>query len=61
MKCNVGKSDKIFRAILGVVIIAAGVIFKSWWGAIGFIPLFTALVGRCPLYLPFKISTTKSE
>jgi hypothetical protein len=61
MKCNVGKADKIIRIILGLVIIAVGFYFKSWWGAIGVVPIFTALIGWCPLYAPFKISTCKTD
>ena len=30
MKCNVGKTNKMFRIILGIVIILAGFYFKSW-------------------------------
>jgi len=61
MKCNVGRSDKIFRVILGIIIGGVGIYFKSWWGLIGLIPLVTAAVGYCPLYCPFKISTVKKE
>jgi len=57
MKCNVGKTDKRVRAVVGVVIIVIGVYFKSWWGAIGILPLLTAITGFCPGYVPFKIST----
>lgn len=61
MKCNIGKADKIIRFILGGAIIIAGIIFKSWLGLIGLIPIITALVGWCPLYYPFKISTSPKE
>lgn len=59
MKKNIGSVDKVVRVILGVVIILLGIIFKSWWGLIGLIPLFTALLGVCPAYLIFKLSTVK--
>jgi hypothetical protein len=59
MKCNVGKTDRIIRVILGAGIIAIGVYLKSWWGAIGIMPIFTAAIGWCPAYLPFGISTGK--
>ena len=52
-----GKTDRVVRIILGIVIGALGIYFNSWWGLIGLIPLLTALVGVCPLYMPFKIST----
>ncbi|MCG6537823.1 MAG: DUF2892 domain-containing protein [Syntrophales bacterium LBB04] len=59
MKCNVGKSDKIFRIILGMVVMAAGIYFKSWWGAVGLIPILTGMISWCPAYIPFGISTAK--
>ena len=61
MKCNVGKVDRVIRILLGVVIIVLGFVYHSWWGAIGIIPLFTAVVRWCPLYLPFGLSTCKVE
>ena len=61
MKCNVGKTDRIIRLLLGLIIIAAGIYFSSWWGAIGAILLFTAAVGWCPLYLPFGLSTCATK
>lgn len=50
MKVNVGSTDRILRVIAGTVILAAGVYFGSWWGAVGLIPLFTGLFRFCPLY-----------
>jgi len=61
MKKNMGKGDRILRLILGIVIIVVGIYYQSWWGAIGLIPLLTAAINWCPLYVPFKISTKKSE
>lgn len=58
MKCNVGKKDRIARAILGLVIIGLGVFFQSWWGLIGLVPLVTAIFKFCPLYFPFNINTS---
>ncbi len=61
MKCNVGKTDKFLRVIVGVVALALGIIYQSWWGLIGLVPLLTAAIGTCPLYLPFGISTCKID
>ena len=61
MKCNMGKTDRVLRAILGIVIIAVGWIYQSWWGAVGLVLVVTAAISWCPLYLPFKISTCKVE
>ena len=57
MKCNVGKTDRIIREIVGLGLIAAGIYFKSWWGAVGLVPLLTAIFKFCPVYVPFGIST----
>ena len=61
MKCNVGKTDKIIRIILGLVIIALGFIYETWWGLVGLIPLITGLVNWCPIYHACKISTADKE
>jgi hypothetical protein len=61
MTCNVGKTDKIIRVIAAVAIAVLGFYFKSWWGLLAIIPLLTAFVGFCPLYVPLKISTVKKK
>lgn len=61
MNCNVGKTDRAIRIIVGLAVIAAGIYFKSWWGAIGAIPIVTALIGWCPAYLPLGVSTCKPK
>lgn len=62
MNKNVGFVDRIIRAFAGIVLIglaAAGVI--GWWGYIGIVPLFTAVVSWCPLYIPLGINTKGKE
>lgn len=61
MKSNVGSIDRLVRIIIGLIIAITGVVFDSWWGLIGIIPIATGLFKFCPLYLPFKISTTPKE
>lgn len=61
MKCNMGKADRIIRGIVGIGVIGAGVYFQNWWGAIGIVPLGTALIGWCPAYYPFGISSCKAD
>jgi hypothetical protein len=58
---NVGGTDRLLRAVVGLGIIAAGLYFQSWWGAVGIVPLFTAVVGWCPAYLPFGITTCRAK
>lgn len=57
MARNVGNVDRLVRFILGVVVIAAGFVFQTWLGALGLIFVGTALIGFCPLYTLFGIST----
>jgi hypothetical protein len=59
MTKNVGSVDRIFRIVLGLALIGWGLYAQNWWGAIGVIPLFTALAGWCPVYLPLRINTNK--
>ncbi len=59
MSKNVGSIDRILRAIVGLGVIGWGFYAQNWLGAIGLIPLFTAAIGWCPAYTPFKISTGK--
>ncbi len=59
MKRNIGKTDRIIRVLIGLIVIAVGAYFKSWWGAIGLLPIFTAALGWCGLYTLFGISTCK--
>ena len=61
MRCNVGKTDRIIRVLIGLVLISLGLYFNTWWGAVGVIPLLTAAIGWCPLYLPFGLSSCPSK
>ena len=61
MKVNVGSADRVVRILLGLAIIAIGIIYQSWWGLVGILPIFTAIARWCPAYLPFGISTCKKE
>jgi uncharacterized membrane protein len=60
---NMGSLDRIIRLIIGVALIAAGVILQLstggfWWLAlIGAVPVITASISTCPLYYPFGINT----
>lgn len=58
---NIGKIEKIIRMILCGLIIAQGIYFKSWLGAIGLAPLLTGTIGWCPLHSPFGISIIRKK
>lgn len=58
MKSNVGGIDRILRIVLGLVLIGltlSGTI--GLWGWLGVVPLATGLVGWCPPYALFGLST----
>ena len=57
MIANVGQIDRILRAGAGFGLLGLGLFFQSWWGALGLVPLVTALNGFCPLYRLFGFDT----
>jgi hypothetical protein len=62
MKSNVGGVDRVLRIVLGLVLLglaATGTV--GWWGWLGIVPLATGLVGWCPPYAIFGISTCKMK
>ena len=61
MKKNIGKVDKAIRIIIGVLIAAAGIYLKSWWGLLAILPISTALVNYCGLYSVIGVSTCKMK
>ena len=61
MKKNMGLWDRRIRLVLGVLLVAAGIYFKSWWGLLGVVFLATSLVSWCPLYVPFGLTTRKTK
>lgn len=58
MKTNLGSYDVGVRYLAGCFILLIGVHQETWWGAVGLLPLLTACVGFCPLYVPFHWDTT---
>jgi len=62
MPVNMGPIDRIIRMIVGLFVVS--LVFwgpQSPWGWLGLILVVTSLFARCPLYVPFKISTAKKE
>lgn len=57
MKCNVGRHDKMIRVVAGVVLVIAGIVYRTIWGLLGIPLVVTAILGYCPAYVLFKIST----
>jgi len=67
MKKNMGTVDRVIRVLLAVVVLIlyltgnitglAAVIL----GIIALVFVLTSIIGFCPLYVPFKISTIKKS
>lgn len=61
-KTNIGNTERIIRALLGIGILSLAVIGpRTPWGYLGIVPLLTALTGWCPLYRMLGISTLKRK
>ena len=58
---NVGFHDRTLRFIVGGIVIILGIIFQSWWGLVGLVPIATGFMRSCPIYMPCKIFTNKKE
>lgn len=55
---NVGPIDRALRFVLGVALLTLAFTGpRTLWGALGLIPLVTAMLGWCPLYTLLGIST----
>jgi len=60
MKQNVGKIDRIIRAVIGVVLLGLALYWGCWFtGIVGLAFIFSAVVGWCGLYKVLGISTCK--
>jgi hypothetical protein len=63
MTTNMGMLDRTVRLVLGVLLIAFALSLGfpstgwNWVGWIGVVPILTALLGACPLYSIFGLST----
>jgi len=67
MKKNMGTTDRVIRILLAAVLayLYFGGIVTGTWGLVlvilGGVFVLTSLVGFCPLYVPFGLSTCKKK
>lgn len=57
MTKNVGSIDRILRIVVGALLIIGALMGYGWWMWIGVVPLVTGLMGSCPAYSLFGMST----
>lgn len=62
MNQNEGNVDRVVRVLVGSVLLSL-VFFgpHTWLGLLGIVPLLTGLVGFCPLYRVFGMSTRTAK
>jgi hypothetical protein len=61
MTKNIGDVERIIRIVLGIGILALAFVGpQSPWAYLGILPVLTGLVGWCPPYALFGISTCKA-
>lgn len=58
MTRNEGGLDRGARTLMGLILLSQVFVgMETMWGLVGIIPLATGLVGYCPIYRVFGIST----
>jgi len=63
MTPNVGTTDRLLRALLGLALLSLVVLLEGnmrWVGLIGIVPLLTAVFRVCPVYSVLGIRTCKA-
>ena len=65
-KQNIGTVDRTVRIAVGIILAALGMLVLKGTAStvvsiVALIPLITGIVGFCPLYVPFKLSTVKTR
>lgn len=62
MKQNIGNTERVIRAVAGIVLISLVFVGpQTVWGWIGIVPLATAVIGWCPPYAMLGINTCKKS
>ncbi|MDA8419713.1 MAG: DUF2892 domain-containing protein [Pseudomonadota bacterium] len=62
MMMNVGTVDRAVRIVVGLGVLSLVFIGPHTpWGYLGLVPIASALIGWCPVYLPFGINTRRKS
>jgi hypothetical protein len=54
---NESRLDRALRVFVGGVLLSLAAVGYTAWGWVGLLPLVTGLVGSCPAYRLFGVST----
>ena len=59
---NEHRIDRIVRVAMGLGLLSLTVVGPhTLWGLVGLVPLATGLIGSCPMYSLFGLSTSRSR
>lgn len=62
MNSNEGSVDRVIRVLVGSVLLSLFFFGPhTWLGLLGIVPLLTGIVGFCPLYRVFGVSTRAAK
>jgi hypothetical protein len=61
MLSNMGKADRLIRTAAAFVIVFGSIYFSGLWAILGALILLTAVMGWCPTYALFHVSTSKDQ
>jgi hypothetical protein len=62
MKKNIGNAERVVRVVIGLGILSLAFLGpRSPWAYLGILPLVTGVVGICPPYALFGISTCRAN
>jgi hypothetical protein len=61
MLSNMGKVDRLIRTAAAFVIFFGSIYFTGLWAILGVLILLTAVIGWCPIYALFHLSTDREQ
>jgi hypothetical protein len=61
MLSNIGKIDRLIRIAAAFAIAFGSIYLGVLWAILGIVILLTAIIGWCPIYAMFRLSTTKEQ
>lgn len=50
MKVNIGETERVVRALVGIAVLTIALYYRSWWGFVGLEVLATGIFGWSPIY-----------
>jgi hypothetical protein len=60
MKCNVGRTDRILRITIGLILVGLATFqVLGPWAWFGILPLISGVIGNCSAYSLLGINTLK--